>query len=169
MSRPFTDVATRFWKKVAICKHGNHCTTCCWEWQAGHSQGYGSFSMPPHLKPGHTRIVRATRVCWWLTYGVWPTDQHVLHSCDNPPCVQPAHLWLGRARDNLADATEKGRLTTAGEANPAAKLTPELVLQIRSLAAQRFSNTKIKEILHLNVRKETISKVRNRHRWSHIP
>ena len=56
----------------------------------------------------HTmRIV--TRVAWELTYGPIPDGLHVLHRCDNPPCCEPTHLFLGTNADNCADKAAKGR------------------------------------------------------------
>lgn len=82
----------------------------CWEWQGARSNGdkprkyrYG-FKTPPILgeKLAH-------RISWRLYRGEIPDGLWVLHRCDNPPCVNPAHLFLGTRQDNMNDAIKKGR------------------------------------------------------------
>lgn len=53
--------------------------------------------------------LRAHRVAYWLTTGEWPADHVVRHTCDNPPCVNPAHLLLGTHSDNTQDKMDRGR------------------------------------------------------------
>jgi hypothetical protein len=55
------------------------------------------------------RAATAHRRSWELTYGPIPTGMHVLHRCDNPPCVRPDHLWLGTNTENVYDSMAKGR------------------------------------------------------------
>lgn len=87
----------------------------------------------------------AHRVSWILTNGVIPDGICVLHSCDNPPCVNPSHLWLGTKADNNRDKEEKGRGKPppywlvknhrSGEDHPFAKLTLFQVEEIKWLYA----------------------------------
>jgi hypothetical protein len=58
---------------------------------------------------GCDRIVLVHRVAWELTNGPIPLGQCVLHRCDNPPCCNPKHLFLGTQDDNMADMASKGR------------------------------------------------------------
>ncbi len=72
----------------------------CWVWRTYRKQsGYGEFDR-----------IGAHRVAFWLATGVEPGDAHVLHSCDNPPCVRPSHLRLGSHLDNMADKVRRGRV-----------------------------------------------------------
>jgi len=74
----------------------------CWEWTGFKQKGYGRFMF-------QGRKLFAHRVAWELTKGQIPSDLHVLHTCDNPPCCNPEHLWLGTQADNNRDRDEKGR------------------------------------------------------------
>lgn len=79
----------------------------CWVWTAGRcSSGYGTFFY-------HGRVQPSNRVAWMLMVGQIPADKIVCHTCDNPACVNPAHLWLGTHLDNARDKMAKGRHTWA--------------------------------------------------------
>ena len=99
----------------------------CWEFQ-GYC-GRGGY--------GHIRVFGSTwgwvythRVAWETAFGPIPAGLHVLHTCDNPPCCNPAHLFLGTQTDNAADMQAKGRGHT-GEKSATAKLTWEQADAIR--------------------------------------
>lgn len=75
----------------------------CWEWKkARHRQGYGHF---PYKK----RLHLAHRISWLLHHGPIPEGICVLHKCDNPPCCNPDHLFLGTYQTNAIDCVQKGR------------------------------------------------------------
>lgn len=75
----------------------------CWEWTAGGNQmGYGQLRM--NGKP-----ILAHRLSYELYYGVKPGKLFVCHHCDNPPCCNPKHLFLGTCQDNVDDMMRKDR------------------------------------------------------------
>jgi len=97
--RPITE---RFWEKV-----DKRDPDQCWPWKGGHTAtGRGVLRASPIH--GKEKIV-ATHVSWELHYGPMPDGVYVLHKCDNPACVNPAHLWLGTQSDNMTDMYSKGR------------------------------------------------------------
>jgi hypothetical protein len=96
----------RFWAFVPVRGDG------CWEWSGSVTEkGYGQFG--DGRRPNN---VRAHRFSWELANGPIPDGRIVLHSCDNPPCVNPAHLRLGSDAENTADMIAKGR--AAWQKNP---------------------------------------------------
>ena len=93
-------VASRFAKKIVK-------TPFCWFWIGARDRdGYGQMSVNNVQQKAH-------RMSFLLHRGHIPAGMQVLHRCDEPPCVNPEHLFLGTARDNANDRVSKGR-TTAG-------------------------------------------------------
>lgn len=112
----------RFWNKVD--RSGGD--DACWIWTArARFAGYGQIWW-------HGHVERAHRVAYELGRGPIPDGLFVLHSCDNPPCCNPAHLFLGTSKDNSDDMIQKGRdLHFRGEQHGRCKLTDAQVAEIR--------------------------------------
>lgn len=136
-------------------------TTPCVEW-AGYRDrnGYG--------KEGR-RVGRnqryAHRAAWEDTNGPIPAGMHVLHRCDNPPCVNLDHLWLGTHADNMADKAAKGRAARlCGEFGANAKLTAEQVTAIRT---KRAAGALLRELAdEFSVHLATISRIARKETWT---
>lgn len=148
-------LADRFWAKVD--KSGE-----CWVWTAAHNgrRGYGGVQADGRWK-------RASRVSWEMENGPIPDGLHVLHRCDNPPCVRPDHLFLGTQSDNNHDRDRKGRgRWSPGEANGCHKLTNADILDIRRLSSSGVSRAAIASMFNIN--KNTVSGISTRRTWKHV-
>jgi len=139
----------------------------CWEWT-----GSRKWSGPRNEKwHGQWRnaaggIELAHRAAWRLMVGPIPEGVFVLHKCDNPVCVNPAHMFLGSQSDNLKDMWAKGRANpgmSRGEKHGMSKLTAEAVREIRSSPLNGVEMAK-----KFSVAPTTIYDVRNRKIWNHI-
>lgn len=134
----------------------------CWPWKGpGDKDGYG------RMKIGDG-TVRAHRVAWALGHGFDPGDALVLHRCDNPPCCNPAHLFLGTHTDNVRDMHSKDRwVDRKGSRHPLAKLTEESVAEIRHRrAAGETGRALAREFGVAESRISTLVRHPERH-WSH--
>jgi hypothetical protein len=154
-----TPIADRFWPKVAK-------TDKCWLWTGGHTgHGYGVIGLGTAEKG--TEL--AHRVSWEMANGKpVPDSLEVLHSCDNPPCVRPDHLFLGTQQDNIRDRDAKGRgrhpNPARGEHNGNSKLTAERVSEIRTKLKDGRSSLSIGR--EYGVHHSTILGIRNGVSWA---
>lgn len=145
----------RFWGKV-------NRPDGCWEWTGGRDHhGYGKVRMPM------SRVqFRAHRVAYFLATGEDPGSHLVCHRCDNPSCVNPAHLFLGTPADNVTDMLAKGRHKTIGRKgahNPGAKLTDADVRRVVDLLLAGAKNTEIAE--KVGVTHAMVSRIRLGKSW----
>ena len=121
----------RFWSKVAKTE-----ASLCWEWNGTKTDtGYGLFRIGSNID-GSRRTERAHRISYVLHTGlVIPDGMFVMHSCDNPSCVNPNHLSVGTPKENTHDAMNKGRLkklaTPRRQQNQKNKLSELTVQRIR--------------------------------------
>ena len=176
----------RFWAKV------NRSDPCgCWQW-------LGATDTKCYAKVGRAgRTWKATR---WLLSALQgseiPRGQSVLHSCDNPLCVNPAHLSLGDQKQNMSEAKERGRLVRSpetvaktsgenshwkrdggeararlskrnrGEGNAGAKLTEEKVREIRARAEAGENGQALAN--EFGISRALVTKVKQRKLWAHV-
>jgi hypothetical protein len=124
-----TLIEHKFWSLVD--KSGE-----CWNWTAAvDKNGYGQFSIEQKMRKTH-------RVSYVLTKGEIGDRMCVLHSCDNPRCVNPSHLRQGTQADNALDRVQRGR-QCCGASVPGSKLTVEDVRSLRNDRAAGMSFRKL--------------------------
>lgn len=185
--------AVRFAKFVGLATPSG-----CLEWQGCYGGRlelvcrYGQFSA--RGLSGRQEAFKAHRVAWKLRYKKDPTDR-ILHTCDNPKCVNSEHLFEGSPLDNSRDAATKGRSAFGdrngsrlyperlvrgedhwcrksperlqGVSNPAAKLDENAVLEIRVLRSYGANQYHIAEAY--GITQGLVSQIQRRAVWSHLP
>jgi ribosome-binding protein aMBF1 (putative translation factor) len=135
----------------------------CWLWLGNkHKQGYGKISV-------NGRAVMAHRVSYEMNCSEIPLGMMVCHKCDNPKCVNPDHLFLGSAQDNMTDKIMKGRHRGArrGESHHLAKLNKDQVMAIRD--KYRDGNIFQRELAsQYGVSQALINRIINNSVWSYV-
>ena len=147
----------RFWSKILT---GNEDE--CWECVAMclDKDGYGQF----YANGNH---ILAHRFSYQLFHNrLIKEGMCILHSCDNPLCVNPAHLSEGTTQENTADKMNKGRMIK-GEKHYSCKLTEEKVKEIRA-KFEKDGTTHINLAMEYCVSRSLIGNIINRRRWKHI-
>jgi hypothetical protein len=169
----------RFWSRVDQSNSNG-----CWPWTGPvNADGYGL-----------TANARAHRAAWILTHGLISSAQHVLHRCDNPPCCNPDHLFLGDQLINNADRDSKGRQCKGEERAAIFKAGREAFkardperyrkIYIENLRGENNPCAKLspdevrfikhcggtqKEVgAHFGISQTAVSKIRRGYRWNHI-
>ena len=143
----------RFWKFV-----DKRADDACWPWVGRTDiRGYGQFRVGDAPRP-------APRVSYQIHFGDIPEGMYVCHACDEPGCVNPAHLFLGSPRDNAVDMVNKRR-HRFGERSPFSKLVPDDVRAIRGL----YPGVPVRELSErFGVATATIYKILRREKWKHV-
>ena len=148
--------------------------TGCLEWTANKlPKGYGVFGLTGGNFLAH-------RIAWFLATGIDPGELLTCHTCDNPPCCNPEHLFLGTAADNSGDKERKGRgnqptgnrngsrlhrqRMPRGDNHCHAKLTTEQVILIR--ADTRFHRVIAADY---GIKGPQVCLIKQRKSWAHVP
>jgi hypothetical protein len=148
----------RFWRGVAVRQPEE-----CWPWMKSvNKNGYGKISVSIDGRKWH---LTAHRIATYLAKGPPLPGMHALHSCDNPPCCNPDHLRWGTGMENISDAIERG-LLKRGIENPAARLTDELVRDIRVLHRYGAGARVLGRTFGIN--HQTIRDIVRGHIWRHV-
>lgn len=140
--------------------------TGCWIWTGDKDKnGYGLWQLKKVSLGGGRYLrkrIRASRLSYEIHWGPIPDGMRVLHTCDNPPCVNPEHLFLGTPKQNSEDMAAKGR-SPRGERQGRSKLTEVDVIEIRN------SNETLEQLAaRYGVSFQSISDAMNGRTWAHI-
>lgn len=149
----------RFWAKVTIGLADE-----CWPWIGAiiPKSGYGNFTIKEGLQESSHRIA------FRLSNGGIPNGLHVCHTCDNPPCCNPKHLFCGTAKDNSVDMHSKGRWhnePARGEDQGLAVLTEG---DVRNIRARLSAETGRSLATEFGVSESTVSQIRRNVTWCHV-
>jgi hypothetical protein len=144
---------TRFWKMV------DKTTSGCWLWRGAKNYGrYGRFY-------DGTKLVYAHIYSFLLAGNILLPGNYVLHTCDKPVCVNPAHLFQGTQKDNVQDCKQK-QINNFGAKNGQAKLTEKQVKEIIIKLSLHSDNALATQY---NVSRTRIYAIRRNRNWQHLP
>ncbi len=137
----------------------------CWLWKRGRTKkGYGELKI-------YGKTWYAHRLSWSITNGEITAGIKVLHRCDNPPCVNPDHLFLGTSLDNTRDMISKGRdcppPTFIGANHPRAILTEDQAMDILNRADPKKRNlSALAREYHISL--QSVSRIARGKSWCHL-
>lgn len=145
--------AERFWSKIKLKENG------CWDFSSNQDKnGYGRFKCG---SKGMWKNRRAHRIMYEKIHGEIPTGLLILHSCDNPSCVNPLHLSAGTAKENTHDMISRGR---RGCGN--AKLSNQNVIEIKTQLSNGVPSNDVANSFGVNP--TTIGLIKNGRSWKHL-
>lgn len=162
MARKTIPLEVRFWKYVEFEPNSG-----CWLWSGGVAHlGYGTIGLGSRAM----KKISAHRASWQIHYGPIPAGMSVLHRCDIPCCVNPAHLFLGTQADNMADKSRKGRAVgngLLGEERWQSKVTEAEVRLMRELHRDHSATgTELAKMFGLS--KSAACRIVSKTTWQHI-
>lgn len=147
----------RFWVRVKVGSESD-----CWEWTGHrHPKGYGAFKGP------NGKLMKAHRIAYQMTKGNIPDGLLCMHSCDNPPCCNPAHLSVGTDSENMTQMHERGRANRAvGSKHHNARLMEADVAAIKRRLAVGESQIAIANDYGLH--RQTVHQIKSGRLWKHV-
>ena len=157
MARP--KKGTTFWDRVY--NHVRKDRDCTLFIGSRDSCGYGRINR-------EGKLVRLHRAVWERDHGAIPRGHVVMHTCDRPACIEPAHLRIGTQRQNIADMDKKGRRRAlVGSEQSRAKLTESDIPRIRAMLAEGYTCVAIGKIF--GVTDMMIRHIKKGRAWTHVP
>lgn len=138
----------------------------CWNY-TGATQGFGHGIITIWTGRRQSHSEKAHRVAWEIANGPIPAGLCVCHKCDNPPCCNPAHLFLGTSAENNQDRARKGRSVNAkGEQHGNAKITADIVRELRQRVAAGESFSSLGREFGIDY--SNVSLIAKRKAWAHV-
>lgn len=133
----------------------------CWLWTASCAgKGYGQ------IKVSGERInMYAHRLSYWIHKGEDPGRKQVCHTCDNPKCVNPDHLFIGTSQENHDDMVKKDR-HTRGERSATAKLSEKEVLQLKDCLSLDMTQKQIAAAFQIS--QVQVSRIKTGQQWTYL-
>lgn len=152
------ELYNKFWSKVGFTAQQDK----CWDWLGFKVKaGYGQFSL------NHYQCGRANRMAYYLHYKIDPIGKIVCHSCDNPSCCNPHHLFLGTSKENTADMFKKKRANPPkGTAHWCSKINEDIVRDIRKKCINGCTQAEIAK--QYGIYASVVSRIMSKDTWAHV-